>query len=181
MKAAERLIKKYPNRRLYDTATSTYITLSDIKEMVLRNEAVRVIDAKSHADITRTVFLQILLEEEIGGAPLFSTEMLAQIIRFYGHASRTLFGQYLETSLKTFIDLQNQFQERMRALYGDQAAVTPELLAQFLTLQPAAMRTMLETYLTETQNLWRRWNAQIEQQTRGWFTLIGTPSSKDEG
>ncbi|MEI6117538.1 MAG: polyhydroxyalkanoate synthesis repressor PhaR, partial [Burkholderiales bacterium] len=78
-----RLIKKYPNRRLYDTQTSTYITLSDVKQLVLDHELFKVVDAKSGDDLTRRILLQIILEEESGGVPMFSSTMLAHVIRFY--------------------------------------------------------------------------------------------------
>jgi polyhydroxyalkanoate synthesis repressor PhaR len=81
-----RILKKYPNRRLYDTRASSYITLADVKKMVLDNERFEVRDAKTGDDLTRSILLQIILEEETGGVPMFSTQMLAQIIRFYGHA-----------------------------------------------------------------------------------------------
>lgn len=176
----ERVIKKYPNRRLYDTATSTYITLAEIKEMIVQHEPVRVIDAKTHEDLTRSVLLQILLEEEVGGRPIFSTEMLAQIIRFYGQASQTLFGQYLENSLKTFLDLQEQLQQRLRTLYGENTALGPEVLAQFLSLQPRAMQTMMETYLEQTQQVWQQMHQKMQQQAINWWETLYAPL-KPEG
>lgn len=179
---SERVIKKYPNRRLYDTATSTYITLAEIKEMILYHEPVRVIDAKTQEDLTRSVLLQILMEEEVGGEPIFSTEMLASIIRFYGQASQTLFGQYLENSLKTFLELQSRMQERFRAIYGDNAVMGPEILAQFLSLQPKAMQSMLDAYLEQTQNLWHQMNQQMQRQALSWFEAFypkSNPSSKN--
>jgi len=78
--AAVRLIKKYPNRRLYDTRTSTYITLADVKQLVLGNEEFQVVDAKSGDDLTRAVLLQIILEEESGGSPMFTSDVLTQFI-----------------------------------------------------------------------------------------------------
>ena len=83
---APRVLKKYPNRRLYDTSASSYITLADVKQMVLEGVAFEVRDAKTGEDLTRSILLQIILEEETGGAPMFTATMLAQIIRFYGHA-----------------------------------------------------------------------------------------------
>ena len=85
-KSAQRVIKKYPNRRLYDTDTSTYITLAEVKHLVMDSESFVVRDAKSNEDLTRSILLQIILEEEAGGAPMFSEPALANIIRFYGHA-----------------------------------------------------------------------------------------------
>jgi polyhydroxyalkanoate synthesis repressor PhaR len=102
-KTAERLIKKYPNRRLYDTETSTYITLTDVKQLVLDQEDFKVIDAKSNEDLTRAILLQIILEEESGGLPMFSSSMLSQIIRFYGHAMQGMMGTYLEKNIQAFI------------------------------------------------------------------------------
>ena len=81
-KSAERLIKKYPNRRLYDTQTSSYITLADVKQLVLANETFLVVDAKTEEDLTRSILLQIILEEESNGQPMFSSSALSQIIRY---------------------------------------------------------------------------------------------------
>jgi polyhydroxyalkanoate synthesis repressor PhaR len=91
-----RLIKKYPNRRLYDTQTSTYITLVDIKQLVIDQEEFQVVDAKSGDDLTRPILLQIILEEEQAGVPMFTSPVLAQIIRFYGNAMQGFMGSYLE-------------------------------------------------------------------------------------
>ena len=95
-----RVLKKYPNRRLYDTQSSSYITLADVKQMVLSGEDFEVRDAKDSADLTRSILLQIILEEESGGVPMFSTDMLSQIIRFYGHAMQGAMGAVLEQNLK---------------------------------------------------------------------------------
>ena len=96
----QRVLKKYPNRRLYDTQTSGYITLADVKLMVLAGTDFVVRDAKTNEDLTRSILLQIILEEESGGVPMFSSQMLAQIIRFYGHAMQGLMGSYLEKTCK---------------------------------------------------------------------------------
>src|SRR3954454_16278889 len=113
MESQLRLIKKYPNRRLYDTKTSSYITLADVKQMVLKQEEFQVIDAKSGEDLTRSILLQIILEEESGGVPMFTQDMLANIIRYYGHAMQGLMGSYLERSIVTFHEAQKRFQEQM--------------------------------------------------------------------
>jgi polyhydroxyalkanoate synthesis repressor PhaR len=120
-----RTLKKYPNRRLYDTQTSSYITLADVKRMVLAGEAFEVRDAKTGDDLTRSILLQIILEEESGGVPMFSTPMLAQIIRFYGHAMQGMMGAMLEKNLQTFVDLQSQ-------LVGGQAPVLQNLMGSYL-------------------------------------------------
>jgi polyhydroxyalkanoate synthesis repressor PhaR len=117
--ATPRIIKKYPNRRLYDTETSTYITLADVKDLVLGYKEFQVQDAKSGDDLTRAILLQIILEEESGGVPMFSTDMLANIIRYYGHAMQGLMGSYLERSIFAFHEAQKRFQEQTQTLYGE--------------------------------------------------------------
>lgn len=110
--SAQRVIKKYPNRRLYDTNTSSYITLTEVKQLVMGNEPVVVKDAKTGEDLTRSILLQIILEEEAGGAPMFSETVLANIIRFYGHAMQGYMGSYLEKNVQMFTDFQNKLAEQ---------------------------------------------------------------------
>jgi polyhydroxyalkanoate synthesis repressor PhaR len=114
--SALRVIKKYPNRRLYDTQTSSYITLADVKTMVMNREAFEVRDAKDGEDLTRSILLQIILEEESGGVPMFSTAALEQLIRFYGHAMQGMTGALIERNLKTMVDLQQRFAEQAKVL-----------------------------------------------------------------
>jgi polyhydroxyalkanoate synthesis repressor PhaR len=114
--ATPRIIKKYPNRRLYDTETSTYITLAEVKDLVLQYREFQVQDAKSGQDLTRAILLQIILEEESGGVPMFSTDMLANIIRYYGHSMQGLMGSYLERSIHAFHEAQKRFQEQAQVL-----------------------------------------------------------------
>src|SRR5215467_1257041 len=97
-----RVIKKYPNRRLYDTVESRYITLADIRRLVLERIDFVVIDKKSQGDITRAILLQVIAEQEHGGEPLMSRDFLSQVIRSYGAGVRTAMGSYLEQSLKLF-------------------------------------------------------------------------------
>src|SRR5438046_10562677 len=103
MNKAKRVIKKYPNRRLYDTANSGYITLADVKQMVLDHIDFQVIDAKSGDDLTRSILLQIILEEESAGMPMFASEMLAQLMRFYGNALQGIMRNYMDTTVEPFI------------------------------------------------------------------------------
>ena len=112
---AVRIIKKYPNRRLYDTELSRYVTLGDVRELVMQGEEFRVVDTANGDDITRSILLQIMLEEESGGAPLFSSKMLAQLIRFYGGTVQGMFARYLEESLDPFAVQQ----AKMRESVGD--------------------------------------------------------------
>ena len=113
-----RIIKKYPNRRLYDTETSAYITLADVKQFVLENQNFEVRDARTSENLTRSILLQIILEEESGGVPMFSSDMLANIIRYYGHSMQGLMGSYLERSIGAFHEAQRKFQEQTQSLYG---------------------------------------------------------------
>ena len=111
-KTKQRLIKKYPNRRLYDTDTSSYITLSEVKQLVMEGEENSVVDAKTAEDLTRTIMLQIILEEEAGGAPMFSEAMLANLIRFYGHTMQGYMGSYIEKNVQMFTDFQQKMGEQ---------------------------------------------------------------------
>src|SRR5829696_7617247 len=120
-----RLIKKYPNRRLYDTKTSSYITLADVKQMVLRHETFQVVDAKSNEDLTRQILLQIILEEESAGAPMFSSDLLSQLIRFYGNAMQGMMGGYLERNMRAFQEMQKALQEQSAKMYGGDATKGP--------------------------------------------------------
>ena len=126
-----RIVKKYPNRRLYDTETSTYITLAEVKELVLGYKDFQVQDAKTGDDLTRAILLQIILEEESGGVPMFSTDMLANIIRYYGHAMQGLMGSYLERSIFAFHEAQKRFQEQAQTLYGELPKIPTEAWGQF--------------------------------------------------
>jgi polyhydroxyalkanoate synthesis repressor PhaR len=100
----ERVIKKYPNRRLYDTSSSSYVALADIKHLVMHNTPFRVVDAKSGEDLTRSILLQIILEHEAEGSPMLTEQVLANIIRFYGHSMQGFMGAYLEKNVQTFMD-----------------------------------------------------------------------------
>ena len=111
--SAERLIKKYPNRRLYDTAESRYITLDEVREMVLAEIPFKVIDRQTEEDITRNILLQIIMEQESGGEPLFSADVLSRFIRNYGEAAQSGFAEYLDTSLRFFSEQQKSMQEQM--------------------------------------------------------------------
>ena len=108
-----RIIKKYPNRRLYDTEDSKYITLDDVKQLVFNGVEFSVKDVKSDEDLTRTILLQIISEQEHDGEPFFSTELLTQIIRSYGDSLQGIAGDYIQKSMGLFVEQQKQFQESM--------------------------------------------------------------------
>ena len=115
--AEPRTIKKYPNRRLYDTELSRYITLSDVRDLVLKGVDFRVVAANSDEDLTRSILLQIIIEQESGGEPLFTTEVLSNMIRFYGDTVQGAFSSYLEKSLALFMEQQKLMQDQMRNVF----------------------------------------------------------------
>ncbi|MBI5272056.1 MAG: polyhydroxyalkanoate synthesis repressor PhaR [Burkholderiales bacterium] len=161
-----RVLKKYPNRRLYDTSASTYITLADVKQMVLDSVAFEVRDAKTGDDLTRSILLQIILEEETGGAPIFTANMLAQIIRVYGHAMQGMMGSYLEKNLQTFVEMQARLADQARGLY-DPKAFTPEMWAQFMSGQAPVMQNLMGNYLEQSKNLFVQMQEQMGKQAGG--------------
>lgn len=113
-----RVIKKYPNRRLYDTEISSYITLEDVRQLIVDGEEVEVRDAKTGEDLSRSVLLQIISEHEEKGSPMFSTQLLSQVIRFYGDSLQGFMGSYLERSMQLFLDQQHQFRSQLNNLLG---------------------------------------------------------------
>jgi len=167
--AGLRLIKKYPNRRLYDTQTSTYITLADVKQLVLQHEDFQVVDAKTGADLTRSILLQIILEEEGGGVPMFSSNMLAQIIRFYGHAMQGIMGSYLEKNIQAFMEIQDRMAEQSKSLYGANGQFGPEAWAQFMNVQAPMMQNMMNNYIEQSKNLFVQMQDQMQDQARSMF------------
>jgi polyhydroxyalkanoate synthesis repressor PhaR len=182
-----RLIKKYPNRRLYDTQTSSYITLADVKELVLKNEDFQVIDAKSSEDLTRQILLQIILEEESGGKPMFSHDMLSELIRFYGNAMQGMMGSYLERNVQAFLEIQKRMQEQSQSLYGDSSKINEQLWSQFLSFQGPAMQSLMSTYIEQSKAMFAQMQEQLQSQTRNMFAGFAfppfgqTPPQKDEG
>ena len=170
-----RLIKKYPNRRLYDTKTSSYITLVDVKQMVLKQEEFQVVDAKSGDDLTRAILLQIILEEESGGMPLFSSELLSQLIRSYGNAMQGMMGSYLERNIRAFQDIQKALQEQSQKMYGDNSRASQDLWAQFMNLQGPAMQSLMQAYMEQSQKMFQQFQDQMQNQARNMFTGISFP------
>jgi polyhydroxyalkanoate synthesis repressor PhaR len=159
----ERVLKKYPNRRLYDTQTSSYITLVDVKKMVLAGQSFVVRDAKTSEDLTRSILLQIILEEESGGVPIFSTQMLSQLIRFYGHSMQGMMGSYLEKNLQTFTEIQARLAEQSKGLY-DPKLMTPELWNQFLSGQAPVVQGLMGSYMEQSRTLFQQMQEQMAKQ-----------------
>ena len=184
-----RLIKKYTNRRLYDTRTSSYITLADVKALVLKHEQFQVVDAKTGEDLTRSILLQIILEEEAGGMPMFTPDLLSQLIRFYGNAMQGMVGNYLEKNMQTFVQVQKQLQEQSRAMYGDNGKINKDLWTQFMNFQGSAMQGMMSAYMDQSKNVFMQMQERLQDQTKNIFTGFtfpgfpgqSAPPKKDEG
>jgi polyhydroxyalkanoate synthesis repressor PhaR len=143
-----RVIKKYPNRRLYDTVDSKYITLADIRRLVLERVEFTVIDKKTEEDITRSILLQVIAEQEHEGEPMMSEDFLSQVIRAYGGAMQGFVGDYLEQSLKLFMAQQQQLRDRMRSMvgmepFGTVSSLAERNLAQWKALQDQMLETMM--------------------------------------
>ncbi|HRO63486.1 polyhydroxyalkanoate synthesis repressor PhaR [Thermomonas sp.] len=132
---ATRVIKKYPNRRLYDTEISSYITIEDVRQLIVDGETLEVRDAKTGEDLTRQVLLQIITEHEQEGQPMLSTQLLSQLIRFYGDSLQGFMGNYLERSMQVFLEQQQQFRQQMGGLLGQ----TPWTLLNQLTERNMAL------------------------------------------
>ena len=112
--ASQRIIKKYPNRRLYDTELSRYVTLANVRELVEQGANIKVIDANTNEGLTRSILLQIIIEQESSGNPLFTKEILSKLIRFYGNSVQGVFSNYLEESLDLFIEQQAHVQKQIQ-------------------------------------------------------------------
>ncbi|HSN38925.1 MAG TPA: polyhydroxyalkanoate synthesis repressor PhaR [Burkholderiales bacterium] len=171
-----RIIKKYPNRRLYDTETSSYITLADVKKLVIEGVEFKVEDAKSKEDLTRSILLQIILEEESAGSPMFSCDMLSQIIRFYGNAMQGMMGNYLEKNIHTFIEIQKRLQDQSRQMYGQNPMLNSEAWGEFVKMQGPAIQGLMGSYLEQSANAFMEMQQQLQQQTRNLFGNFPFPN-----
>ena len=172
---ALRLIKKYPNRRLYDTKTSSYITVADVKDLVIMNESFQVIDAKTGDDLTRSILLQIILEEEATGAPMFSSDMLSQFIRFYGNAMQGMVGTYLERNIDMFNEVQKRFEEQSKAMYGSNPNMNQDMWRQFLSFQGPAMQSLVSSYMEQSKSMFTQMQEKLQSQTRNIFAGFPFP------
>jgi len=142
-----RVVKKYPNRRLYDTVESRYITLADIRRLVMEKIDFVVIDKKSTEDITRSILLQVIADQEHAGEPLMSQDFLSQVIRSYGGTMQCLVGSYLEQSLKLLSGQQQQMREHMRGVFGNDAydsiaALTQQNIERWRSVQDDIFKVM---------------------------------------
>ncbi len=168
----QHIIKKYPNRRLYDTQTSTYITLADVKQMVLAHDTFTVLDAKTQQDLTRSILLQIILEEENEGISLFTTDMLAQIIRSYGNVMQGMLGSYLEKNMQAFADIQNDLAET-DSKSDAQQKVDGEVWKQLLAIQAPMMQGLMSTYIEQSRAMFMQMRDLMASQTALLFQTLG--------
>ena len=176
-----RIIKKYQNRRLYDTATSTYIVLGDIKQIVVDGELVKVIDVKTEKDVTRSVLLQIILEEEVNGVPMFSNEFLFQIIRFYGKAFQPSLSPFLEQGVDLFKKMQKQFYEQIRDVYGKEKLPSGvELWKGFVQQQTPQIEASIKDYVENSTNVFLKMQEHIQHQTENIFSYMQIPFANDQ-
>ena len=155
--ASVRTIKKYPNRRLYDTQSSTYVTLAEVKKLVMDGTPMVVRDAKTGQDLTRSILLQIILEEESAGVPMFSEAVLSNIIRFYGHAMQGYMGSYLENHVQSFMDWQSK-------LGANSQTLSPEAWAQFMQWQNPLMQNMFSGLANPSKNMVSQMQEQMQKQ-----------------
>lgn len=155
---AQRVIKKYPNRRLYDTDTSTYITLAEVRQLVMDCEPFVVSDAKTGEDLTRSILLQIILEQEANGSPMFTAPVLSNIIRFYGHTMQGFMGGYLEKNMQTLMELQAKLSEQSKAL-------TPEMWSQFVKAQSPLLQGLMGSSVEQSNALFAQMQEQMQKQT----------------
>jgi polyhydroxyalkanoate synthesis repressor PhaR len=179
MASATRLIKKYPNRRLYDTQTSTYITLADVKQLVLEQAEFQVVDAKTGEDLSRQILLQIILEEEQGGMPIFTPPVLAQIIRSYGNAMQGMMGSYLEKNVQAFIDIQKKLQEQSQAFYSTNK-IGPEMWTQYVNMQAPMIQSMMSNYIEQSKNLFVQMQENMQNQARSMFNTFPFPQAGEK-
>ena len=161
-----RIIKKYPNRRLYDTETSAYITLAEVRRLVMGSTHFVVRDAKTNEDLTRSILLQIILEEEAGGAPMFTEAVLANIIRFYGDAMQSFMGAYLEKNVQGFMDLQVKMTEQSKGL-------SPEMWAQFMNAKSPMMQGMMGAYVEQSKSVFTQMQEQMQKQSEQMLAALG--------
>ncbi len=177
-----RIIKKYPNRRLYDTATSGYITLAEVKQLVLEGTMFKVVDAKSNEDLTRSILLQIILEDDAAGTPMFSNDMLRQMIGFYANAVQGPVGQLLEQNVRAMMKIQTQMAEQTNTMLtgagapASSKADQKEMWTQFLQMQAPAMQGMLGNYFEHSAKVFMDMQKQMQAQSMPVFPGFTFPT-----
>ena len=144
--AEERLIRKYANRRLYDAKDSRHVTLEDIRKMIAAGERVKVVDDKGGQDVTRSILLQIIANQEQFGRPVLSTQLLEAIIRFYGNPIQEMLTSYLEQSIGSLLRQQDVMQAEMAKVLETPMAPLAELARQNMELWAKMQASMLSAF-----------------------------------
>ena len=142
----ERVIKKYANRRLYDSTGSRHVTLDDIRKMIVSGEKVKVVDDKSAQDLTRNVLLQVISEQEQFGTPVLSTDLLEAIIRFYGNPVQEMLTRYMEHSVGTLVRQQQAMRAEMEKVFESPMAPMAEFARQNLEQWAKVQSSMLSAF-----------------------------------
>jgi polyhydroxyalkanoate synthesis repressor PhaR len=151
MMTSERLIRKYANRRLYDTGGSRHVTLEDLRQLIVSGEKIKVVDDKTGEDLTRSVLLQIISEQEQFGSPVLSPELLEMIIRFYGRPMQAMLSRYLEQSFTTMLRQQETMQAEMtKALQATPFAPLTELARKNMELWEQMQRATRDAFTGRT-------------------------------
>lgn len=172
----QRLIKKYSNRRLYDTKASSYVTLADLKHLIYEGDDFRVVDAQSGEDLTRCVLLQIIVEEEGAGTPMFSRDVLMSFIRLYGSAKQARMSAYLQQSIRAFLQSEETSPAAAHAapqqLPMPAPDATPEEWASFIQAQAPAVQELIHAYMEHNKHLLEQMQQQFEAQNRSFFERL---------
>jgi polyhydroxyalkanoate synthesis repressor PhaR len=140
-----RIIRKYANRRLYDSQESRHLTLDEVRQLVVDGENIRVEDAKTGEDLTRSILLQIIVEREEAGAPLLSAPLLEQLIRFYGGEMQGFLANYLERSVEAFSSQHEALREQFLRFVSENPVT--ELTRRNLALWEKMQTQMLDTWI----------------------------------
>jgi polyhydroxyalkanoate synthesis repressor PhaR len=146
-----------------------------VKKLVVDGEEFQVVDAKTGEDLTRSILLQIILEEEAAGAPMFSSDVLTQFIRSYGNAMQGMLGSYLERNMQLFAEIQKSLREQSQKLYGDPAKFNEDLWKQFMSFQGPATQNLVSAYLEQSRNVFLQMQEQLQNQTRSMFSGFAFP------
>lgn len=179
-----RIIKKYQNRRLYDTATSTYIILEDIKQMIIDGDTIKVTDVKSGNDVTRSVLLQIILDEEVNSSPIFRDDFLLQIIRFYGKTFQPAISPFLEQSMEMIKQSQKQFLTQVRSVSSNKEQLNQNLekWKDFWENNNQSLQKNMFDYFSSSTNQFLKAQLnvqeQLQHQSENILNLIAFPFSK---
>jgi polyhydroxyalkanoate synthesis repressor PhaR len=146
-----------------------------VKKLVMGGEEFQVVDAKTGEDLTRSILLQIILEEEAAGAPMFSSDVLTQFIRSYGNAMQGTLGAYLERNMQLFGEIQKSMREQSQKLYGEPTQFNEELWKQFMSFQGPAMQSLVSAYMEQSRNVFQQMQEQLQSQTRNIFSGFPFP------